>query len=169
MTDDPKIPSDHPIRKVWEANEKLRSIPGLIELAERGDHYAAKQLLAWFCNDVSRRRASLITVISEAEPPPRTELMEYLAACFTKILQGDDPAAALNLSGGTGSGKRGRPKLTASDHQRLARVGMMVARKIDEYGRGGFKRALSEVAEEAHCSEGTADRAYQMYMKGTVK
>lgn len=169
MTDDTKIPADHPIHKVWEANEKLRSVPGLIDLAERGDQYAAKQLLARFCKSEAMMKDDHERGSQPLKPRHYPELMDYLVTCFTKILNGDDPSAALNLSPGKGSGKRGQPPSSAAHHQKLARIGRMVACKIDQYGPGGYNRALFEVAQEVHCSKGTADRAYQMYMKGTIK
>ena len=164
MTDDDNIPADHPIRKTWEANRKLGSTAGKVELARGGDKYAARQLLALFLNQINRSEdyeARGVKPLSHVPMVPSNELTRYFRQCFEEILQGKDPKAALNLSG--------HRRYTADDHQRLAEIGYAMATKIDEYGRGGYDRAKVETATEFLVSEGTADRAYQTYMLGKPK
>ena len=37
MSDEDRIPEDHPIHEIWELNKKRRSLEGRLDLARQGD------------------------------------------------------------------------------------------------------------------------------------
>jgi hypothetical protein len=91
----------------WFAQQSL-------DAAKNGDVDAACDILEDFCNEVDRHSASSWEMVVRA---PRYYFQaEYLAQCFRAILDGEEPAKALNL---IRSGK-GRPPADTEKEQKLA-------------------------------------------------
>ena len=89
------LPDDHPLVELGRIHRKMNTLEGRIELAKNGETEAARLLLIDFYNKA----------ISKETMP--TELNEYFAYCFWRILKGDKPEIALNLN----TGENRRPSL----------------------------------------------------------
>lgn len=162
MSDDkPPVPDDHPIQELWHNNELLRSVAGTIELAEESDAYAARELLALFCRQVHSHKRQL-TLMDPKHPIQKIidpGLLDYVCECFSQILAGEKPSVALNLT----TGKKGRPKRTADQIEKAARIGYHVVVCLRE----GMteNEAFYAATLKFHVSESTARDAYRDFMQ----
>ena len=157
-------PPDHPIWKAWSAFDGATT-EGEAELAKAGDAGAARGMLETFLFQLELDQRDKVRGANFPDGNRRlvenNALTQYLAECFERILDGEDPRIALNL----GDGKKRRPKDSAEKHLHLYIIGMMFAEKLKAHGRGGYDKAKAEIAKEMFCSEGTAERAYKTYAK----
>lgn len=140
------LPDDHPFKELGRAQQKTYSMKGRIELAKEGEAEVARLLLVDFYNRVIGKK----TVPSE--------LNEYIAHCFWRILRGEKPGAALNLT----TGKNRRPPLTLNEKMDRLEMGWEVLLCMGQENLS-LEEASAKVAEQLNVSQSTAEKAYKTY------
>ena len=141
------LPDDHPFIELGRIHRKMNTLEGRIELAKNGETEAARLLLIDFYNK---------TIDKKAIP---NELNEYFAYCFWRILKGDKPEIALNLS----AGKNERPSLSYQQKWKRMWLGFEVLMCMGEENLS-LDDASVKIADKSNVSQSTAKRAYINYM-----
>jgi len=155
----PPIPDDHPIRKVWENNQKSQT-----DLAKEGDKDAIKAVLQQFRYQVYLSTGKWKPEENEPKRLYRIDsaTIAYLAECFDKIADGWTPNEAFNWPG-----KQSHPELTADEKHERAVIGWEVSRLYKKHGGDlSLTAAAKAVAKKRNnISWHQAKACYERYMK----
>ncbi len=141
------LPDDHPFMELGKIHRKIHTLEGRIELAKDGELDAARGLLMDFYGMVENKQAI------------PNELNRYFSYCFLRILKGENPEIALNLS----TGKNKRPSLSYRQKWERLWLGWRVLECMgDEYL--SLEDASAKIAAESNVSQSTAEKAYKNYL-----
>lgn len=140
--------------------QKTNWIKELIQLANDGDKSAAEELLTKFIKAAKLRAFPMAGF--DIPPPPHDLLINYFADCFLKIVRGEEPSKALNLT----SGERKRPKLNAKQKFSRLLLGASVA-NLMEKENVTLEVATETISEQRQnkISPSTVKKAYLAYKK----
>lgn len=151
---------ESPWDRLWSENRARHSLDGMIGLAEGGDTYAARQLLAKFIVQARRQIGRRESLERRATDPVDPRLMLYIAAKLASVLQADPVHAGRELR--LRPGRSGRARRNMEQHFERARLAVAVA---DSYeASGSLDQAIVCIAELWHVSQSTAKQAYQEFI-----
>lgn len=144
-----KIPEDDPFKQLMRDIRKSDTIEGLIEMAQEGDKSSIRSLFEEFMLKV------------QDESTPCTELMEYFASCFSKIVhEGQSADVAFGLKR---RGKRGRRSAHLDGRILRDRIGFEVMVLIAQ--GSSREEAIREIAKRHSKGYKTVEAYYREYTK----
>lgn len=160
------MPDDHLFKELDRIHRKMNTLEGrparikeLIQLAIDGDKGAAEELLTEFIGAAKVRAFPMAGF--DIPPPPHDLLINYFADCFLKIVRGESPSKALNLT----SGERKRPQLNARQKFNRILLGASVANLMEKESVT-LEVAIEIISERyKNRSPSTVKKAYLAYKK----
>ncbi len=153
-----KLAADYPIQEIWR-HRKLTKY----QLAEEGDVYAARHLMALYIKSVRKYKEFLPVDKLYANSWLKAELIGWIADRFSIALEESkslDVVFGLKPGKGTGSGRR---SMDSRKLQRHLDIAAAVAREMDK--KATLEVACEIVAKNLTIGESAAKKAYLSYLK----